>query len=138
MNEKPQKTPPSIDEWLKEAKADPLSLKEGMFLIHNGTVRQTPRAKVRQGIDDGSFVEWIDFSYDGVKVDIAVAETLRMDGIFHVRTWLNEGRLFPGDNIMYVLIGGDIRPNVIDALQFLVGKIKDECVKEIEKLAVHK
>ncbi len=33
---------------------------------------------------------------------------------------------------MYVLIGGDIRPNVIDALQFLVGTIKDECVSEVE------
>jgi hypothetical protein len=33
---------------------------------------------------------------------------------------------------MYVLIGGDIRPKVIDALQFLVGKIKSECVKETE------
>ena len=40
-----------------------------------------------------------------------------------------------GDDIMYVLIGGDIRPNVVDALQFLVGKIKNECVTEIEKRA---
>jgi len=34
---------------------------------------------------------------------------------------------------MYVLIGGDIRPHVVDALQFLVGKIKTECVTEIEQ-----
>ena len=34
---------------------------------------------------------------------------------------------------MYVLIGGDIRPHVIDALQFLVEKIKSECVIEIEQ-----
>ena len=66
------------------------------------------------------------------KVDAAVAETYKMDGIFHVRVWLNEGRLELGDDIMYVLIGGDIRPHVIDALQFLVGKIKTECVTEIE------
>ena len=32
---------------------------------------------------------------------------------------------------MYVLIGGDIRPHVIDALQFLVEKIKTECVTEL-------
>ena len=37
-----------------------------------------------------------------------------------------------GDDIMYVLIGGDIRPNVIDALQKLVGRIKNEMVQEIE------
>ena len=53
INEKMKKLPPSVDEWLKEAKADLAALKEGMFLVHNGVVRQTPKAKVRQGIDDG-------------------------------------------------------------------------------------
>ncbi|HOO12031.1 MAG TPA: molybdenum cofactor biosynthesis protein MoaE [Bacillota bacterium] len=129
-----KKQPPSIDEWLKEAKADPAALQQGMFLIHNGVVRQTPKAKVRQGIDDGSTVKGMEFAYDAAKVDAAVAEAYKMDGIFHVRVWLNEGHLEPGDDIMYVLIGGDIRPHVIDALQFLVGKLKSECVTEIEQI----
>jgi len=124
---------PSIDEWLKEAKTDPAALQEGMFLVHNGIVRQTPKAKVRQGLDDGSQVKGMVFAYDAAKVDAVIAETYKMDGIFHVRVWLNEGQLELGDDIMYVLIGGDIRPHVIDALQFLVGKIKSECVTEIEQ-----
>ena len=33
---------------------------------------------------------------------------------------------------MYVLIGGDIRPHVVEALQYLVGRIKSECVSETE------
>ena len=33
---------------------------------------------------------------------------------------------------MLVLIGGDIRPRVIDALQHLVGTIKNTCVVERE------
>ena len=37
-----------------------------------------------------------------------------------------------GDDIMYVLIGGDIRPRVVDALQYLVGRVKNECVVETE------
>ena len=127
-----KKVSPSIDQWLKEAKADPVSLKEGMYLVHNGVVRQTPKAKVREGIDDGSIVTGMEFNYDAGKVDEVIAETYKMDGIFHVRVWLNEGILELGDDIMYVLIGGDIRPHVIDALQFLVGKIKNECVTEIE------
>lgn len=127
-----KKMSPSIDEWLREAKADPVSLKEGMYLVHNGVVRQTPKAQVRQGIDDGSMVTGMEFGYDAAKVDEVIAETYKMDGIFHVRVWLNEGILELGDDIMYVLIGGDIRPHVIDALQFLVGKIKNECVTEIE------
>jgi molybdopterin synthase catalytic subunit len=128
-----KKEPPSIDEWLKEAKADPAALQEGMFLVHNGVVRQTPKAKVRQGIDDGSLVKGMEFAYDGAKVDAAIAATYKMDGIFCVKVWLNEGQLELGEDIMYVLIGGDIRPHVVDALQFLVEKIKTECVTEFER-----
>ena len=128
-----KKQPPSIDQWLKEAKAHAKALQQGMFLVHNGVVRQTPKAKVRQGIDDGSTVKGIVFTYDAAKVEAAIAETYKMDGIFHVRVWLNEGQLELGDDIMYVLIGGDIRPHVVDALQFLVEKIKSECVTEIEQ-----
>ena len=132
-NKKMGKLSPSMDEWLKEAKADPAALQEGMFLVHNGIVRQTPKAKVRQGIDDGSMVKGMEFAYDAAAVDATIAQTYQMDGIFHVRVWINEGQLELGDDIMYVLIGGDIRPHVVDALQFLVGKIKNECVTEIEQ-----
>lgn len=133
INGKMKRPSPSIDEWLKEAKNDLAALQEGMFLVHNGVVRQTPKARVRQGIDDGSMVKGMEFSYEAAKADAAIAETYKMDGIFHVRVWINEGQLELGDDIMYVLIGGDIRPHVIDALQFLVGKIKNECVTEIEQ-----
>ena len=71
------------------------------------------------------------------KVDEAIAETYRWME-YYVKVWLNEGRLEIGDDIMYVLIGGDIRPHVIDALQFLVEKIKTECVTEIERKATGK
>ena len=128
-----KKVPPAIDEWLKEAKADPAALQEGMFLVHNGVVRQTPKARVRQGIDDGSLVKGMEFAYEAAKVEEAIAETYKREGIFYVKVWLNEGQLNLGDDIMYVLIGGDIRPHVIDALQYLVGRIKNECVTEIEQ-----
>ena len=62
----------------------------------------------------------------------AVADTYHMDGIYYIKTWLNEGSLTVGDDIMYVLIGGDIRPHVVDALQYLVGRLKNECVSETE------
>ena len=74
----------------------------------------------------------MEFSYDKEKVDAAAAEAKALPGISLVRVWLNSGELKMGDDIMYVLIGGDIRPRVIDALNFLVGKIKSECVVEKE------
>jgi molybdopterin synthase catalytic subunit len=135
VNKKLKKSPPSIDNWLREARADPVASKIGMFLVHNGVVRQTPKAKVRQGLDDGSVVKGMEFTYDAEKVEAVIAETYKLDGIFYIKAWLNEGQLDVGDDIMYLLIGGDIRPNVIDALQFLVEKIKTECVTEIEHKA---
>ena len=64
------------------------------------------------------------FSYDKEKVEEAVENTQNMPGIGYVRVWLNEGQLEVGDNIMLVLVGGDIRPHVVDALQSLVGELK--------------
>lgn len=122
-----------MDAWLKEAKKDQNAAKVGMFLVHNGVVRQSPKAKVREGIDDGSEVVGMEFSYDLEKVNKYIDETYKMDGIYYIKVWLNQGHLLVGDDIMYILIGGDIRPHVIDGLQFLVEKIKTLCVVEIEE-----
>lgn len=124
--------PPSMDLWLKEAKSLPSAAKIGMYLTHNGIVRQTAKAAVRQGVPTPD-VYGMFFSYDKDKVEQAIAKTYKMNGIFYVRVWLNEGELAVGDDIMYVLIGGDIRPHVVDALQYLVGKLKNECVTELER-----
>lgn len=122
---------PSMDEWLKQAKADPVADKCGMFLTHNGVVRRTAKARVRQG-EDTADVNAMLFSYDEQKVKQVIEEAYKLDGIYYIRVWLNEGRLKIGDDIMYVLVGGDIRPHVIDGLQTLVGRIKTECVTEQE------
>ena len=124
--------PPSMDQWLKEAKAHESAPKIGMYLTHNGTVRRTAKAQVRQGVENAPEVTGMFFSFDREKVDAIVEDAYKMDGIYYIRVWLNQGRLDVGDDIMYVLIGGDIRPHVVDALQYLVGRIKAECVTETE------
>ena len=123
---------PSVDRWLKEAKEDPSAAECGMYLIHNGTVRQTARARVRQGAENTEAVTGMVFRYDAEKVEQAILKAKEMTGVFFIRVWLNEGLLALGDDIMLVLIGGDIRPHVIDALQSLVGMIKNDCVVEEE------
>lgn len=127
-----KKTSPSMDAWMAEAKAHESAPKIGMYLTHNGIVRKSAKAKVRYGEDNTRAVTGMLFSYDQEKVEEAISETYQLDGIYYVKAWLNEGTLQVGDDIMYVLIGGDIRPHVVDALQFLVGKLKNECVKETE------
>ena len=122
---------PSMDQWLKEAKAHESAPKIGMYLTHNGIVRQSAKAKVRYG-EDAKDVTGMIFSYDQAKVDAVLEDAKRLEGIYYIRIWLNEGELKVGDDIMFVLIGGDIRPRVVDALNYIVGRIKNECVTETE------
>lgn len=125
---------PSMDAWLREAKRSCDLAHTGMFLVHNGVVREDARARVRDGDAHAGPVKGMRFRADDEKVRQAVAQTLELPGIFFARAWMNEGELAVGDDIMYVMVGGDIRPRVIDALQFLVGRIKTECVTEQEIL----
>ena len=122
---------PSMDLWLKEAKAHESAPRIGMYLTHNGIVRESNKASVRNGEAERK-VKGMLFSYDEEKLNSVIAEARAMDGIYYIRVWLNEGELKTGDDIMYVLIGGDIRPRVVDCLQYLVGRIKNECVVETE------
>ena len=125
-------TPPSINDWLKEAKNHPSAPNVGMYLVHNGVVRETAKAKVRYNEENTKPVVGMEFSYNKEKLEAAISEAYKQPGVLYIKVWINEGMLGVGDDIMYVLIGGDIRPNVIDGLQFLVGKIKNECVVEKE------
>lgn len=123
---------PSIDQWLAEAKQDPQAAQCGMYLTHNGVVRATPKAQVREGVEGLPEVSYVEFSYDANGLAQAVEEAKTWPGVYYVRVWLNEGRVNVGDSLMYVLIGADIRPNCIDALQRLVGHIKNDLVVEKE------
>ena len=74
---------PSMDLWLKEAKADPCAKKCGMFLVHNGTVRETAKALVRQGAAGTAFRGQfaglsgsVSVSKDGGQVDALTGATI--------------------------------------------------------------
>ncbi len=122
-----------MDIWLREAKAHAAAPKIGMYLTHNGVVRESSRTKVHQGSGAARPVTGMHFSYNPERVDAVIADTYQMEGIYYIRVWLNEGELKVGEDIMYVLIGGDIRPRVVDALQYLVGRLKAECITETER-----
>ena len=69
-----------LNQWLVEAKADPSAEKCGMYLSHNGVVRKTAKAEVRQGISSEP-VKGMYFSYDQEKVDEAIEEAYKLPGI---------------------------------------------------------
>ncbi len=132
MQEKKAQAAPSLDLWLREAKTERSAADCGMFLAHNGVVRQSARSTVREGREDVPRVKRMFFDYDEEKVAAAREAALALPGIAYVRVWLNRGELAVGDDIMLVLVGGDIRPHVIEALQSLVGELKTNCVTERE------
>ena len=127
-----KKSAPSMDVWLKEAKSDCSAAQCGMYLFHNGVVREKAKAEARQQTQGLPSVVGMELSYSEDRVSAAIAAAKKLPGIHYVRVWLNEGRLSVGDDIMLVLVGGDIRPHVVDALQTLVGELKSNCVVEKE------
>ena len=77
----------------------------------------------------------VDFSYDKKGLEEALSEARTWEGVYYVRAWLNSGSVPVGSSLMYVLIGADIRPHAIDALNKLVGHIKNNLVTETEVYA---
>ncbi|MGI5940602.1 MAG: molybdenum cofactor biosynthesis protein MoaE [Thermoleophilia bacterium] len=115
---------PRFETWLDEIKAEPRSAGIGMYLMHNGVVRGSSRT--------GAVVTAMDLTYDHARLQEIIAQVEAMPGVIALRVWINEGRLAVGDDIMRVLVGGDIRDNVFAALQELVRLVKTECVRETE------
>ncbi len=123
---------PSLDKWLEEAKSETLFHKCGSYVTHTGVVRSSPKALVRGTGAVSGTVKGMKFTCDHAAA-AAAAETARnFPGIYFVKIWVNEGELQVGDDILQILIGGDIRTRVMDALDYLLNQIKNNCVKEEE------
>ena len=69
---------------------------------------------------------------DRGRLDGALAEAGTWAGVIAVEGWVNEGELAVGDDIMKIVVAGDIRENFLGALEQLVGTIKTEVVTESE------
>ena len=127
-----------IRKLLEEVQSGSVSVDDALLKIKMSPFEDIGYAKVdlhrrvRQGAADTLPVKGMDFSYDREKLASAIDSAYQLPGIYYIRVWLNEGQLDLGDDIMLVLIGGDIRPHVVDALQYLVGRLKEECVTETE------
>jgi len=97
----------------------------GMVLIHNGVVRGTKRG-------DGSPVSKLEVKADHAKIEEIVKDIEAMEGIYKVVAEAVEGEMFPGDDLLYLIVCGDIRENVKPALALLLDRIKSEAVAKKE------
>ena len=113
-----------IDRWIEEIKlrANPEEL--GMILVHNGLVRATSKT--------GKPVRAMKLSYDREKLDSIVLTLKQKPGVVDIRVWINAGDLQVGDDIMFLIVAGRFRTDVLPVFEELLSVIKREIVTEQE------
>jgi len=114
----------NVLEWFEDVKKNPDFDKVGMILCHNGVVRGHSRS--------GKRIRCMQLEARRDLLGGLVSEMSKRAGIVEVKVWLNEGILNVGDDIMYVLVAGDIRENVFSTLKEIVSRVKKEIVVEKE------
>ena len=115
-----------ISKKIAELKTEP-GFREnvGMVLVHNGVVRAWSRK-------DRSTVGRVRIEVDQAKVEAIRAEIEARPGIFRVVAEARSGEYEPGDDLLFLIVTGDIRENVKPALSDLLDRIKAEAVTKQE------
>lgn len=98
----------------------------GMILIHNGVVRGGTKR------EDGSPVAKLEVKADRDKIESIRRDIESMEGIYKVVVEAIDGVMKPGDDLLYLIVAGDIRENVKPALALLLDRVKSEAVEKKE------
>ena len=96
----------------------------GMIASHLGVVRGTSL--------NGRKVTGIEAKFNRDRIRGILCSIKKMPGIYEVLIEISEGKLKVGDDIMAVVVGGDIRDHVFPALITTVDRIKKEAVTKKE------
>ena len=117
----------SIANMLNEIKKHPDFEKVGMILCHNGVVRATTR--------DGRKVKGLKVAVDHEKLEQIIREQSQKSGIVDIQVNIVENKnLAVGDDIMHLMVAGDIRENVISVLKETLDAIKAKVTQKTEYL----
>jgi molybdopterin synthase catalytic subunit len=116
----------TLYDLVEKVKAEIDVAKVGMIVCHNGIVRATSRA--------GEPAEYLDVDVDQAVWDKILQEMRREEGISAVEAHLFTGRRNIGDDVMLVVVAGDIRENVFPVLEKTVNRLKKEAVLKKEKI----
>ena len=92
-----------------------------MVLVHNGVVRGWARA-------DHAPVKSMKVSHDRARMDAICRELEKQPGIFCIHAEAEEGELKPGDDVLFLVVAGDIREHVKATFAELLDRIKAEAV----------
>jgi len=118
-----------INKALEDLKKEPgFSDNVGMVLVHNGIVRGWSRK-------DRSEVTAIEVTPDLEKIEEIRKEIEAYEGIFRAKAFAMSGRMQPGDDVLFLIVAGDIRENVKAALADFLDRVKAEAVSKKEIFA---
>ena len=110
---------------LEKVKQHPGIDRAGMILCHNGIVRKTSR--------DGRPVKGLTVAVDHQKLAQVVSEQKKRPGIIEILVEIFADKdLLVGDDVMYLVVAGDIRENVITVLQDTLNAIKTTVTSKTE------
>ena len=114
-----------INLMLESIKKHPDFDKVGMVLCHNGVVRGKSR--------DGRAVQGLRVAVDHQKLAGILSEQKKTEGILDVKVEIAEDRdLVVGDDVMLLLVAGDIRENVIAVFTETLNHIKSTVTTKTE------
>jgi molybdopterin synthase catalytic subunit len=115
----------TMTELLEQVKKHPDYHKAGMILCHNGVVRETSR--------DGREVRGLSVSVDRDRLTEIIAFQKKRQGIVEILVSINEGEnLAVGDDVMFLVVAGDIRETVIEVLSDTLNQIKATVTSKTE------
>jgi molybdopterin synthase catalytic subunit len=97
----------------------------GMILIHNGVVRNWSRK-------DRSKVKALQVTPDFNKIEAIRQELLQRDGIFDIVIEAASGEFQPGDDLLFLIVAGDIREHIKPVLSELLDRVKAEAMTKLE------
>ncbi len=98
--------------------------KVGMILCHNGVVRGTSR--------DGRRVSGLTLTVDRRALEAILAEQRKRPGIVDVLVEIREGSLKVGNDVMFIVVAGDLRDHVIPVLEDTLNAVKERVTSKIE------
>lgn len=113
----------NITTLMEQVKKHPDYPKAGMVLCHNGVVRETSR--------EGEGVTGLEVQVDHTRLNEIIEEQKARQGIIEILVWINEGKpLKVGDDVMFLVVAGDIRETVIGTLTDTLNRIKTEATSK--------
>jgi molybdopterin synthase catalytic subunit len=123
----------NISDLIDSVKRHPDFRKAGMVLCHNGVVRETPGSGCQPPGSGDGVVDHLVVAVDHARLAAVVARHKQMPGIIEILAEIAEGRkLYVGDDIMMLVVAGDVRTNVIPVMTSLINDIKATVTSKTE------